>query len=170
MRDPGSIPRGVLMWNQGSPVSVVWLQACVSSESQTPHLWMRQKTFAFWEGQSPNSQTFWNDSWATNVSARLPSKSADIFNVECKRRVILSNFMFFLVLHKNNLTIKGGHSQFKSATPQYCGQPNWLRSCGLKKVAELRLRTLKIWLPQFRYFLVPFLHLRMVLKINQKYF
>ncbi len=33
--------------------------------------------------------------------------------------------------------IKGGHPQFKSATPQYCGQPNRLRSCGLKKVAEL---------------------------------
>ncbi len=45
---------------------------------------------------------------------------------------------------------KGGHPQFKSATPQYCGQPNRLRNCGLKKVAELRLRTFKIWLPQFR--------------------
>ncbi len=31
-----------------------------------------------------------------------------------------------------------------SATPQYCGQPNRLRSCGLKKVAELRLLTFKI--------------------------
>ncbi len=39
-----------------------------------------------------------------------------------------------------------------SATPQYCGQPNRLRSCGLKKVAELWLRTFKIWLPQFRNF------------------
>jgi hypothetical protein len=38
---------------------------------------------------------------------------------------------------------KGGHPQFKSATSQYCGLPNRLRSCGLKKVAELRLRTLK---------------------------
>jgi hypothetical protein len=47
---------------------------------------------------------------------------------------------------------KGGHSQFKSATPQYCGQPNRLQSCGLKKVAELRLRTFTIWLPQFRNF------------------
>ncbi len=30
--------------------------------------------------------------------------------------------------------IKGGRLQFKSATPQYCGQPNRLRSCGLKKL------------------------------------
>jgi hypothetical protein len=37
-----------------------------------------------------------------------------------------------------------------SAIPQYCGQPKRLRNCGLKKVAELRLRTFKIWLPQFR--------------------
>ncbi len=44
---------------------------------------------------------------------------------------------------------KGGHLQFKSATVQYCGQPNRLLSCGLKKVAGLRLRTFKIWLPQF---------------------
>jgi hypothetical protein len=27
----------------------------ISSESLTPHLWMRQKTFAFGEGQSPNA-------------------------------------------------------------------------------------------------------------------
>ncbi len=40
-----------------------------------------------------------------------------------------------------------------SAIPQYCGIPNRLRNCGLKKVAELRLRTFKIWLPQFRNFL-----------------
>jgi hypothetical protein len=26
IRDPGSIPRGVLMWNRDSPVSVIWLQ------------------------------------------------------------------------------------------------------------------------------------------------
>jgi hypothetical protein len=31
-----------------------------------------------------------------------------------------------------------------SAIPQYCGQLNRLRNCGLKKVAELRLRTFKI--------------------------
>ncbi len=75
--------------------------------------------------------------------------------------------------------IKGGHMQFKPSTPQYCGQPNRLRSCGLKKVAELWLRTFKIWLPQFatfrsllpvRYFLVPFPQLRMVLKVNKKIF
>jgi hypothetical protein len=30
-----------------------------------------------------------------------------------------------------------------SAIPQYCGLPNRLRNCGLKKVAELRLRTFK---------------------------
>ncbi len=47
---------------------------------------------------------------------------------------------------------KGGYPQFMSATPQYCGLPNRLRSCGLKKVAELRLRTFKSWLPQFRNF------------------
>jgi hypothetical protein len=35
-----------------------------------------------------------------------------------------------------------------SAIPQYCGQSKRLRNCGLKKVAELRLRTFKIWLPQ----------------------
>ncbi len=40
-------------------------------------------------------------------------------------------------------------SLFKSATLQYCGQPNRLRSCGLKKVAELLLQTFKIWPPQF---------------------
>ncbi len=69
-----------------------------------------------------------------------------------------------------------------SATPQYCGQPNRLRSCGIKKVAELWLPTFKIWLPQFRnsatfrsllpvrYFLVPFPQLRMDLKGNKKYF
>jgi hypothetical protein len=28
---------------------------------------------------------------------------------------------------------KGGRPQFNSATPHYCGQPNQLRSCGLKK-------------------------------------
>ncbi len=73
--------------------------------------------------------------------------------------------------------VKVGHPQFKSATPQYCGQPNRLRSCGLKKVAELRLRTFKIWLPQlstvfcqFRYVLLPFPQLRMALKINRNYF
>jgi hypothetical protein len=37
-----------------------------------------------------------------------------------------------------------------SAIPQYCRQPNWLRNCGLKKVAEMRLRTFKIGLTQFR--------------------
>ncbi len=31
-----------------------------------------------------------------------------------------------------------------SAIPQYCGQPNRLRNCRLKKVAELRLRNFKI--------------------------
>jgi hypothetical protein len=40
----------------------------------------------------------------------------------------------------------------RNLSPQYRGQPYWLRSCGLKKVAELRLRTFKIWLPQFRNF------------------
>jgi hypothetical protein len=49
-----------------------------------------------------------------------------------------------------HVNIKGGHPQFKSATRQYCGQPNRLRSWELKKVAELRFRTFKIWLPQFR--------------------
>ncbi len=45
---------------------------------------------------------------------------------------------------------KGGHPQFKTASPQYCGTLNQWRSCGLKKIAELRLRTFKILLPQFR--------------------
>ncbi len=68
---------------------------------------------------------------------------------------------------------KGGH-------PHYCRQPNRLRSCGLKNVAELRLRTLKnltsaipqlsVVPCQFQYFLLPFPPLRMVLKFNQKYF
>ncbi len=40
--------------------------------------------------------------------------------------------------------------RWASATPQYCRQPNRLRSCGLKKVVELRLWTFEIWLPQFR--------------------
>jgi hypothetical protein len=31
-----------------------------------------------------------------------------------------------------------------SAIPQYCGLPNRLRNCGLKKVAELPLRTFTI--------------------------
>ncbi len=31
-----------------------------------------------------------------------------------------------------------------SAILQYCGQAIWLRNCGLKKVAELRLQTFKI--------------------------
>jgi hypothetical protein len=42
---------------------------------------------------------------------------------------------------------KGGDSAIlvrTSAIPQYCGVPNRLRNCGLKKVAELRLRTFKI--------------------------
>jgi hypothetical protein len=37
-----------------------------------------------------------------------------------------------------------------SAIPQYCGLTIRLRNCGLKKVAELRLRTFKIWLPKCR--------------------
>jgi hypothetical protein len=31
MRDPGSIPKGVLMWNRDSPVSVVWLKVTISA-------------------------------------------------------------------------------------------------------------------------------------------
>jgi hypothetical protein len=63
----------------------------------------------------------------------------------------ISMFMLHGQVHVACLSPKGGHPQFKSATPQYCGQPYWLRSW-LKKVVELRLRTFKLWLPQFRNF------------------
>ncbi len=75
---------------------------------------------------------------------------------------------------------KAGHPQFKSATPQYCRQPNRLWSSGLRKscgTAIANLQNLTSAIPQlsavscqFRYFLVPFTQLRMVLKIYQKYF
>ncbi len=38
---------------------------------------------------------------------------------------------------------KGGHPQFKSATRQYCGQPNRLRSCGLKKSCGIAIADLQ---------------------------
>jgi hypothetical protein len=44
--------------------------------------------------QSPNSFRLSNDGWGVSVSSKLPNKSGDIFNIKCKCRVILSNFMF----------------------------------------------------------------------------
>ncbi len=41
------------------------------------------------------------------------------------------------------LLYKSEHPQLRSATPQHGGQPYRLQSCRLKKVLELRLRTLK---------------------------
>ncbi len=37
MRDPGSIPRGVLMWNDDSPVSVVSLHWCIGDPDVIDH-------------------------------------------------------------------------------------------------------------------------------------
>jgi hypothetical protein len=77
---------------------------------------------------------------------------------------------------------KGGHPQFKSTPPQLRHIPE------TKSIAELRtkkrcgaaiadLENLTSAIPQlsavscqFHYFLVPFPQLRMVFKINQKYF
>ncbi len=73
---------------------------------------------------------------------------------------------------------KGGHPQFKSATAQYCGQPNRLRSCGLKKLRNCDCRPSKF---DFRNFpqssarvpvpllSSPFSSAQDGLKINQKY-
>ncbi len=69
---------------------------------------------------------------------------------------------------------------FSSATTQYCGQPNLLQSCGLKKLrncdcgpSKFDFRnsvTLHSLLPiPLLSTVVPFHQLRMVLKINQKY-
>jgi hypothetical protein len=82
--------------------------------------------------------------------------------------VLLKLSSSFLVRIRRQLIIKGGHPQFKSTPPQCCGQPNQLWSCGLKYVAELRVRTdlqnltsailqLSAVSCQFRYFLVPFI-------------
>jgi hypothetical protein len=77
------------------------------------------------------------------------------------------------------ITDKGGHLQFKSAPPQYCGQQNPLWGCGLKKLRNCNCGPSKFDFRNFatfpsplpvRYFLVPFPQLRMVLKIKQKYF
>jgi hypothetical protein len=54
---------------------------------------------------------------------------------------ILIIHVYVFVLYINT---EDGHPQFKSATLQYCGPPNLLRSCGLKKAAELQLWTFKI--------------------------
>jgi hypothetical protein len=48
--------------------------------------------------------------------------------------------MFFLVLHENNLTIKGGHPQFKSAilrTTKLIAELRTEKSCGIA-IADLQ--------------------------------
>jgi hypothetical protein len=53
MRDPGSNPRGVLIWNRDSPVSVVWLQACnIFRIPNTPPL-DASENFCFWGRAEP---------------------------------------------------------------------------------------------------------------------
>jgi hypothetical protein len=76
---------------------------------------------------------------------------------------------------------KGGHPQFKSAPPQLRNiADNYIEVLRTKKKlrnCDCRASNLTSAIPQlytvscqFRYFLVPFPQLRMVLKINQKYF
>ncbi len=78
MRDPGSIPRGVLMWNRDSPVSVV------SLHNTTIHH-PAYKSLPF----SPESQEIKESILHTDIMRALPKKvwTPPIINHWCKQAV-----------------------------------------------------------------------------------
>jgi hypothetical protein len=102
----------------------------------------------------------------------------------------VTTFFFYILFNLFFLVItKAGHLQFKVRNSAILRTTKSIAELRNKKVAELRLwncdcgtaiadlKNLTSAIPQlsavsckFRYFLVPFPQLRMVLKINQKYF
>jgi hypothetical protein len=81
MRDPGSIPRGVLMWNRDSPVSVASLHWWPRRDWS---LWPRLRQASSWTVTRPSCQQCDNPTWSHTALLSW-------FNARCRSSFRLHN-------------------------------------------------------------------------------